>query len=74
MNESEPSFDTEEVVNVYSEAYDGPHAYNYEPARHQREQEQSRVRKNNHQRRETELWCEENQWRTGQVTAVSYGR
>ena len=64
------SFDTEEVVNVYAYAYDGPQPYNYEPARRPRdqEQEQTRVRRNNGQRREIELWCEENQWRTGQVS------
>ena len=32
------SFDTEEVENVYSYAYDGPQPYNYEPARRPRDQ------------------------------------
>lgn len=62
------SCDTEEVVNVYSHQYDGPQPYNYEPVRRTRDQEQTRVRRNNGQRREIELWCEENQWRTGQVS------
>lgn len=58
------NFDTGEVENLYSYSYDIP--YNYEPARCPRDLEQLRIRKSNGLRRETELWCEENQWRTGQ--------
>ncbi len=68
INGSQASFDTEEVVNVYSYAYDGPQPYNYESARLPRDQEQTRVRRNNSQRRVIELWCDKNQWRTGQVS------
>ena len=49
-------------------AYDGPQAYNYEPPRRDRGQEGEIRGRNNGQRREVELWCQENQWRIGQVT------
>ncbi len=57
------SLDTEEVENVYWNVFGEPQPYNYEPARDPRDQEQIRVRRNNGHGRETELWCEENEWR-----------
>ena len=72
MDGSQASFDTEEVVNVYSQAHDGPQPYNYQLPWCQRDQEQTRVRRNNGQRREIELLCEENQWRSGQVSGKYY--
>ena len=61
-------FEAEDIENLHSSAYDGPQPYNYEPPRRQREQEPLRVRRNNGHRREIELWCEENEWRAGQVS------
>lgn len=56
-----------EFSDVDEHDYDGPQAYNYEPPRRDRGQGEIRGR-NNGQRREVELWCQENQWRIGQVT------
>ena len=60
--------DSEEVaVGVDVNPYDGPLPYNYEPPRRERGQAELRGRVNG-QRREIELWCEENRWRIGQVS------
>lgn len=60
--------DSEEVaVGVDVNSYDGPLPYNYEPPRRERGQAELRGRVNG-QRREIELWCEENRWRIGQVS------
>ena len=59
--------DPEETLNVYNYTYDGPHPYNYEPVVQHREQREIGGRING-QRKEIELWCQENQWRVGQVS------
>ncbi|CAL8404981.1 unnamed protein product [Boreogadus saida] len=60
--------DSEEIaVAVNVSSYDGPLPYNYEPPRRERGQAEVRGRVNG-QRREIELWCEENRWRIGQVS------
>ncbi|XP_039540209.1 P2X purinoceptor 7-like [Pimephales promelas] len=65
--------DAEEIVHIYS--YDGPQPYNYEPAMLPRDQEQARINvRQNGQRRQIELWCEENRWRTGQVSWCLCGK
>ncbi len=50
--------DTEEVENIYSNAYDGPQLCNYKPARCPRDQVQTRTRKNDGHRGEIGLWCQ----------------
>uniref|UniRef100_A0A8C1WP32 P2X purinoreceptor 7 intracellular domain-containing protein n=1 Tax=Cyprinus carpio TaxID=7962 RepID=A0A8C1WP32_CYPCA len=66
--------DSEEVaVGVDVNSYDGPLPYNYEPPRRERGQAELRGRVNG-QRREIELWCEENRWRIGQVSWCLCGR
>ena len=57
--------DSEEIA--VDSSYDGPLPYNYEPPRQERGQAEVRGRVNG-QRREIELWCEENRWRIGQVS------
>lgn len=51
--------------NLFSCTHDGPQAYNYEPVRQDGE---GRIKRNNGHRGAAESWCEENQWRTGQVS------
>ncbi|XP_062387581.1 uncharacterized protein LOC134076507 [Sardina pilchardus] len=57
--------------------YDGPQAYNYEPPRRDRGEGEIRGQirgRINGQRREVEVWCQENNWRIGQVTWRSRSR
>lgn len=65
--DSDHDSDPEESVNVYSYTYDGPQPYNYEPVEQPREQREI-GRRVHGQRREIELWCQDNQWRVGQVS------
>jgi len=58
--------DAEEIVHTYS--YDGPQPYNYNPAMLPREQGYVRMNVRQNNQRQIELWCEENQRRTGQVS------
>ncbi|CAL9693741.1 unnamed protein product [Knipowitschia caucasica] len=54
--------------------YDGPIPYNFEPVViDHRERERPRVRNDGH-RREIELWCQENEWRTGQSSWCLCGK
>jgi hypothetical protein len=57
----------EVAVGVHVNSSDGLLPYNYEPPRRERGQAELRGRVNG-QRREIELWCEENRWRIGQVS------
>ena len=63
--------DVDEETHANEHLFDGPQAYNYEPPRQERSQGNVRgaIRgRINGQRREMELWCQENQWRIGQVS------
>lgn len=67
MMDRDQNSDTEETFKVNDYSYDGPQPYNYEPVMRPREQGETRGRMTG-QRREIELWCQENQWRVEQVS------
>jgi len=67
------SFESEEIQNP-PQTSDGPQPYNFEPPpynfeppRRETDEEPNR-NLNNSYRRNINIWCEENQWRVGQVS------
>ncbi|CAL8370495.1 unnamed protein product [Boreogadus saida] len=52
----------------------GPLPYNFEPASREGEQQPPNRGRHHGNRREIELWCQENQWRIGQVSWCLCGK